>query len=199
MLVGLPAGLLNFLTSWISALVPYFVPSARIYTAMCLILVPLTGSSMLYGLSAASNGERSWGIVVSTWLATCYTAPLCSCAGLLASNVKGNTKKSNVGAGFFVAYSLGSIIGPQMWKDEDDSRYLTGSIFTIVSWVLLIIVLIIYLLIIKKENKTRDRKAARRRLESRTRRQGGQNRTQAGVSKSSDLTDVQDKEFRYST
>ncbi|RGP64751.1 pantothenate transporter [Fusarium sporotrichioides] len=198
MLVGLPAGLLNFITSWVAALVPQFFPNTRIYTAICLILIPLAGSIMLFVFSSQTNGTYSWGIVVSTWLATCYTAPLCSCAGLLASNVKGNTKKNIVGAGFFVAYSIGSIIAPQMWGRSGDTRYLTGCTFTIVNWSFLMIVLIAYLVIIKRENKTRDCRAAGRRTNLGAAGRGGRDDALIDASEDSDLTDSQDKEFRYS-
>jgi hypothetical protein len=154
---------------------------------------------MLLEFSAETDEDCSWGVVASTWLATCYTAPLCSCAGLLASNVKGNTKKSVVGAGFFIAYSIGSIIGPQMWGGEGDTRYLTGCAFTIVSWFFLIVVLIMYLVIIKKKNKTRDRKAAIQLINFWVGRQDGIDDTLIGASKDSDLTDSRDKKFRYST
>ncbi|QPC77732.1 hypothetical protein HYE68_008484 [Fusarium pseudograminearum] len=194
MLVGLPAGLLNFITSWVSALVPKFFPDTRIYTAICLILIPLSGSIMLFVFSSQTNETYSWGVVVSTWLATCYTAPLCSCAGLLASNVKGNTKKSVVGAGFFIAYSIGSIIAPQMWGRKGDTRYLTGYTFTITNWCLLMLVLITYLVTIKKENRTRDCRAASRRVDP----EGGRDDALIGVSEDSDLTDSLDKKFRYS-
>ncbi|KAM0356664.1 hypothetical protein HYE67_011093 [Fusarium culmorum] len=194
MLVGLPAGLLNFVTSWVSALVPQFFPNTRIYTAICLILIPLSGSIMLFVFSSQTNETYSWGVVVSTWLATCYTAPLCSCAGLLASNVKGNTKKSVVGAGFFVAYGIGSIIAPQMWGRNGDTRYLTGYTFTITNWCLLVLVLITYLAIIKKENRARDCRAASRRVDP----EGGRDDALIGVSEDSDITDSLDKKFRYS-
>ncbi|CEI67247.1 hypothetical protein FVEN_g5844 [Fusarium venenatum] len=182
MLVGLPAGILNFITSWVSALVPCFFPNTRIYTALCLILIPLAGSIMLFVFSSQTNETYSWGIAVSTWLATCYTAPLCSCAGLLASNVKGNTKTSVVGAGFFVAYSIGSIIAPLMWGSEGDTRYLAGCTFTIVNWSLLMITLVTYLLIIKTENHARDRQAANRRLNSEVGGPGGRDDDLADVS-----------------
>ncbi|RGP73406.1 major facilitator superfamily transporter [Fusarium longipes] len=203
MLVGLPAGLLNFITSWVSALVPLFFPNTRIYTAMCLILVPLSGSIMLFIFSGDTHDDCSWVIVASTWLATCYTAPLCSCAGLLASNVRGNTKKSIVGAGFFIAYSTGSIIAPQVWGGEGGSRYLDGFLYTILSWSSLMVVLITYLYIVKGENKLRDqlsdRDTAIRRWILGVGGQDGRDDTSMGMSERLDLTDSRDYAFRYST
>ncbi|KAH7193673.1 major facilitator superfamily domain-containing protein [Fusarium flagelliforme] len=202
MLAGLPTGLLNFATSWISALIPHFFPNTRIYTAIGLSVIPLAGSMTLSILSCAEDVD-SWGIVASTWLASCYTAPLCSCAGLLASNVQGNTKKSIVGAGFFVAYSVGSIVGPQVWgaedDPEDDHQYLAGSIFTVVNWVMLMSVLLIYLVMVRRENKIRDREASKGLEESSAAGQDMRDRILIGEYEDSELTDSQDKRFRYST
>jgi hypothetical protein len=198
MLAGLPTGLLNFATSWISALIPHFFPNTRIYTAIGLIFIPLAGSITLSVLSGDEDVD-SWGIVASTWLASCYTAPLCSCAGLLASNVQGNTKKSIVGAGFFVAYSVGSIVGPQVWGAEDDHHYLAGSIFTVVNWVMLMLVLLIYLVMVRRENKIRDHEASKELEESRAAGQDMRDHILIDGSEGLELTDGQDKRFRYST
>ena len=202
MLAGLPTGLLNFATSWISALIPHFFPNTRIYTAIGLVFIPLAGSITLSVLSGAKDVD-SWGIVASTWLASCYTAPLCSCAGLLASNVQGNTKKSIVGAGFFVAYSVGSIVGPQVWAaeddPEDDHQYLAGSIFTFVNWLMLMLVLLIYLVMVRRENRIRDREASEELEESSAAGQDMRDRVLIGEYKDLELTDGQDKRFRYST
>jgi hypothetical protein len=179
-------------------LYPISFPTPGIYTAIGLTFIPLAGSITLSVLSGDEDVD-SWGIVASTWLASCYTAPLCSCAGLLASNVQGNTKKSIVGAGFFVAYSVGSIVGPQVWGAEDDHQYLAGSIFTVVNWVMLMLVLLIYLVMVRRENKIRDHEASKELEESRAAGQDMRDHILIDGSKDLELTDGQDKRFRYST
>ncbi|KAJ4133455.1 hypothetical protein NW768_005041 [Fusarium equiseti] len=114
-------------------------------------------------------------------------------------NVQGNTKKSIVGAGFFVAYSVGSIVGPQVWGAEDDHQYLAGPIFTVVNWAMLILVLLIYLMMVRRENKIRDREASKELEESRAVGQDVRDQILVGVSEHWELTDGQDKRFRYST
>ncbi|KAM0555088.1 hypothetical protein ACHAPJ_006437 [Fusarium lateritium] len=200
MLVGLPGGALNFATVWISALVPHYLPNTRIYTAIVLCLVPLSGSIVLLTLPAAAGGKPSWGIVAATWLASCPSAPLSSCASLLASNVKGNTKKGFVTAGFFFAYCVGSIAGPQAWLEEEAPRYSRGCILSIASWSAVIVLLAIYLTTLKRKNKIRDRKAEAGVMHYRsTAPVDRTTHTQAGVAEDSDLTDLGDKAFRYMT
>jgi hypothetical protein len=138
--------------------------------------------------------------VASTWLAGCTSAPFCSCAALLASNVKGNTKKSIISAGFFIAFCVGSIAGPQAWLEREAPRYRTGCILSIASWDVLVLVLIVYQIILKRKNKNRERKAVEGYAEYKS---GGRvderSHIQIGVSENSNLTDVEDKGFRYST
>jgi MFS transporter, ACS family, allantoate permease len=132
MLVGLPGGAFNFITVWASALFPRWFPNARINTGIGLAFVPLIGSALLLALPA----HAKWGIVVSTWMAACSSALLSSAASMMASNVKGNTKKSVVSAGFFICYCIGCIIGPQAWLSADAPRYIKGCSRSVASWAL---------------------------------------------------------------
>ncbi|KAH7011473.1 major facilitator superfamily domain-containing protein [Ilyonectria destructans] len=200
MLVGLPGGAINFSTVWLSALIPRMFPGTRIYTAIGLTLVPLVGSIVLLSLPVHADSGASWGIVAATWLAACSSAPLCACAGLIASNVKGNTKKSIVSAGFFITYCVGCIVSPQAWQEEDAPRYTKGCILSIASWIAMLVTLSTYMVLIKRKNSTRDAKAAEGRVEYLSgSRLGEGSHTQIGVSVDSDLTDLGDKGFRYST
>ncbi|KAF4977773.1 hypothetical protein FZEAL_5739 [Fusarium zealandicum] len=200
MLVGLPGGAINFTTVWLSALIPRIVPGTRIYTAMGLCLVPIVGSIILLTLPVDVDGSASWGIVAATWLAACTSAPLCSCASLVASNVKGNTKKSIVSAGFFITYCVGCIVGPQAWQEKEAPRYANGNILSIASWIAFIITLAVYMVMIKRKNSVRDRKSSEGLSEYASGPQVAEgSHTQIGVSVDSDLTDLGDKRFRYST
>ncbi|KXH35200.1 hypothetical protein CSIM01_11154 [Colletotrichum simmondsii] len=195
MLVGLPGGAISFVTIWASALIPRFFPGTRVYTSIGLSLVPLLGSAMLLALPL--HGAE-WGIVASTWLAACCSALLSSTASMMASNVKGNTKKSVVSAGFFIVYCVGCIVSPQAWTEGDAPRYTKGCILSIASWVGLIITYAMYGVVLKRENAKRDRYAAEGRYEYDVGgHDGGAEAVQMGVAVDSDLTDVQDKAFRY--
>ncbi|KAF9869749.1 major facilitator superfamily transporter [Colletotrichum karsti] len=195
MLVGLPGGAISFVTIWISALVPRFFPGTRVYTSIGLSLIPLLGSAMLLALPAKGN---DWGIVASTWLAACCSSLLSSSASMMASNVKGNTKKSVVSAGFFIVYCVGCIVSPQAWTESDAPRYTKGCILSIASWIGLILTYVVYGVAIRRENAKRDGLAGEGNYEYMVGgHDGGQQALQMGVAVDSDLTDVQDKGFRY--
>lgn len=136
-----------------------------------------------------------WGIVVSTWLGSCSSAILSAAASIIASNVKGNTKKSVVSAGFFISYCVGCIVSPQAWTQDDAPRYTKGCILSIAAMVAGICAFILLAILLKKENKTRDAKAEAGNDEYFVEKLG--QTAGSGVDVDSDLTDVQDKGFRY--
>lgn len=124
MLVGLPGGDLAFILVWVGALVPLYYPNTRCFTGTFLAFCPMLGSVLLQALPASN----SWGIVVSTSFASASAPPLGIAVDLMASNVRGNTKKPVVGAVFFVVYCVGCISSPQLWQAEDAPRYNKGCI-----------------------------------------------------------------------
>ncbi|KAH9873469.1 hypothetical protein IAQ61_004092 [Plenodomus lingam] len=187
MLVGLPSGGVSFVLVWIGALVPAFVPNSRCAIGIFLASMPLMGTLMLLFLPASN----SWGIVVGTWFAGSTAPPLSIAVGLMASNVKGNTKKSVVSAIFFVFYTIGCIVGPQLWQKPDAPRYVKGCITSLVSWVCLMVCLVTFYVTAKVSNRNREREMAELAL----READGE---QIGVSVDSDVTEKHDKLFRYS-
>ncbi|KAL2864338.1 major facilitator superfamily domain-containing protein [Aspergillus lucknowensis] len=198
MLLGTPSGAFSFVTVWMSALGPRIFPNSRIFTIIFLSLIPFAGSCALLSVPVDKAQEgNTWGILAATWLASCASAPLCGAATLMASNVKGNTKKSIVSAGFFISYCVGCIVSPQAWTDSDAPRYTKGCFLSIVSWSGLIIGLVVYLIIAKSINRKRDLLAEQGHAEYMTSRTADGVAT--GLAIDSDLTDRQDKGFRYST
>lgn len=159
---------------------------------MGLACVPLLGSIMLLSIPAS----RPWGIVVGTWFAACSSALLGSSVQLMATNVKGNTKKSVVGVIYFIAYCIGCIVSPQLWTRNDAPRYFKGCLTSVVSWTCLIITYGLYRFVSQKANAKRELKAE----EDESFRVGGEDvahGVSTGIAINSDLTERQDKGFRY--
>ncbi|PWY74128.1 MFS general substrate transporter [Aspergillus eucalypticola CBS 122712] len=193
MLVGTPAGAFNFITVWIGAIIPRVIPGTRVYTAIGLSIVPLLGSILL--MTLPYSGGADWAIVVATWLGGCSSSLISSAASIIASNVKGNTKKSIVSTAFFVAYCVGCIVSPQAWTEDDAPRYTKGCILSIAAMACLILTFSVYVFMVKRLNRRRDRKASEGCFEYIVDRGDGSGRM--GVSVDSDHTDVEDKAFRY--
>lgn len=182
MLVGMPSGAIAFVLVWIGGLGPRFFPNTRVYFGIFLAAVPMLGSILLLSLPSSA----SWGIVASTWRAGSTAPPLGQAVGLMASNVKGNTKKSVVSAIFFVWYCIGCIVAPQVWQKQDAPRYSKGCILSIAAFAALMMAFIAHMLLAKRSNRNRDRLAAEGDVQD------------EGMSADSDLTERQDKGFRYS-
>ncbi|KAF9641076.1 hypothetical protein BFW01_g12882 [Lasiodiplodia theobromae] len=174
MLVGLPGGAIAFVLVWVGAMGPRYFDNARCFFGMFLALMPLLGSLLLLLLT------QPWGIVVSTWFAGCTAPPLGQVVGLMASNVKGNTKKSVNGAVFFVFYCVGCIVGPQLWQAEDAPHYRKGCIASIASYACLILSLLAYYLSGVRSNRKRD----------------GEDESTV-MSADEDLTEREDRAFRF--
>lgn len=195
MLVGLPGGVVNILTTLAGAFVPRFIQFkyVRTCTALFLCCIPLLGAILLATLPAS----MPWGIVVSTWMAGAVTCLLSSCSALMASNVKGNTKKSATTTAFFVAYCVGCVVSPQAWTEETAPRYLKGCLLSMSSLVFLMVVLILYSGLMDKENRLRDERAENGQEEYMVDSHEHHSTTQMGVAIDSDMTDYEDKAFRY--
>lgn len=187
MLVGLPSGAVSFVLVWVGALGPTLFPNSRCFIGIFVASMPLMGTLLLLFLPASN----SWGIVVSTWFAGATAPPLSVAVGLMASNVKGNTKKSVVSAIFFVFYTVGCIAGPQLWQKQDAPRYRKGCIASIVSWCCLIITLLVYYGTARVSNRKRESEVGNINSEE-------DDQYRVGVSVDSDHTERQDKQFRYS-
>lgn len=184
MLVGLPGGGIAFILVWIGALIPTHYPNTRCFTGVFVVFMPLLGSLLLLTLPATN----SWGIVVGTWFASCTAPPLGIAVGLMASNIRGNTKKSVVGAIFFVLFCVGSISSPQLWQAQDAPRYYKGCIASVCSCGLLAILLFLFYFSAKYSNSKRDKHGlSSAEYTPRV--------TVTGVD--SDLTEMQDSGFRY--
>lgn len=182
MLVGLPSGAIQILTIWTCAFGMRHTKNFRWAWGIFATVIPLIGSILLLCLPA-SNG---WGIVVSTWLAAQSSDLILISLSLIASNIKGNTKKSTVNAMYFVWYSVGCIIGPQLWQSQDAPRYSKGCISSIVSWVLLLACFVGYYIVCRHHNQKRKAMGADEAADE-----------HIGIALDSDMTDSQDTKFKF--
>jgi hypothetical protein len=114
---------------------------------------------------------------------------------LVASNAKGNTKRSVVNAMFFIGYCAGCIGSPQLWTVKP--RYFNGVVTGLVTWCLLIVTVVAYRFVCMRDNAARDKMAAEHSGEEAGARQGEVVLDKYGAPQT-DLTDKEDSRFRYS-
>lgn len=194
MLVGLPCGAMEIIVVWICAIGMRYTKNIRSFWGILLTLVPLIGSALMMSIPKSEK----WGIVVSTWLAACSSSLMVITTSMIATNVKGNTKKSAVSALFFVGYSIGCISGPQLWQAPDAPRYIKGCISSLISWSLLVVIFVIYYFYRRWENKRRAAIVMAVVEETPADNRNLKDEGHIGVEVDSDLTDRQDLKFIYS-
>ncbi|KAJ3523390.1 hypothetical protein NM208_g12472 [Fusarium decemcellulare] len=174
MLVSLPAGVIQICFIWIVVVRIRVTSIPRGFWGIIATVPPLVGN---IGVAVLPRSSK-WGIVVCTWLATVLSPTQVVFLSLIASNVKGNTKKSAASNGFFVLYAAAAIAGPQLWTNKP--RYTEGIIADLVSLGGNMVILAAFMLSAKLENRRRER-----------------NNVFTEVAGDADMTDRQDQSFRY--
>lgn len=182
MLVGLPSGFLQILFIWITVIGIRVTKIPRCYWGVALTALPLVGNIGIY-LIPSSN---KWGVVVFTWLATVISPVMVVSLSLMASNIKGKTKKSAVSNAYFIAYGAAAVAAPQLWQTADAPRYMKGLTADVICLACTIVVFIGYRVLVLVENKRRDALEA-----------SGENVGSDVDAGGMDKTDRQDRALRY--
>lgn len=107
--------------------------------------------------------------------------------GLQSSNVAGSTKKVTVACVGTIAYTIGNIISPQTFQPRDAPQYLPAKISICIIYVLVTIDLFIIRWVLDRRNKLRDRERAAL----------GDAHKPEENHEFLDLTDLENREFRY--
>ncbi|TFY77932.1 hypothetical protein EWM64_g6083 [Hericium alpestre] len=222
-LIGCVDGLVEIAAIFISVTLAAVWPNGRIYAAVLCFLPALVGTFLVSTLAFYIKG----GLLVSYWLSIfgippfaiflswmdmvtaghtkreCYTALLlCKIYYLTSNGPKGITTNAIV----FTAYGLGNAVGPFMWKAQYSPRnHVPWDIFSGVC-VVSVLLLLLARWMLARENARRDREAE----------QNGSTKSDAyddvyieGLDAEGwkvkthvdraflDLTDIQNREFRY--
>ncbi|CAN8102091.1 unnamed protein product [Discula destructiva] len=191
MLYTAPSGVVQIAMLWIGVLGCVLMPRNRTSVALVLIIPALAGNICLLELSL----DAGWGMIAASWLASCITAPWSILISLTASNVKGNTKRAIVNAMFFIGYCAGCIGAPQLWTHKP--RYFSGVVTGIVTWCLLFLTIVWYRFVCSTDNAQRETEKSAASIEEQSSEHKSVPLDETGAPKS-DLTDKEDREFRYS-
>ncbi|KAJ5893638.1 MFS general substrate transporter [Penicillium taxi] len=186
MLYTAPSGAVQIFLLWIGTALVWIFPRQRNMAVLVLIIPPLIGNVFLLKLTVTAQ----WGLIVASWLSSCITASMSILLSLSASNVKGNTKRATVNTMFFIGYCAGCIGSPQLWTHKP--RYTSGVITAIVTWCLLFVAVIIYWVLCDLDNKKRDASSPAGIIGV-----GQEVELDEKGLPITDLTDLQDKSFRY--
>lgn len=126
------------------------------------------------------------GRLIGFYFTQASPTPFVALLSLISTNVAGWTKKTTVGAIYFISYCVGNIIGPQAFQDKDKPDYRPAQITIIVCWCLGLLDMLFIYFWCRRENARK----ARVRAEPGYRKIDGQ--------EFYDLTDRENPEFVYS-
>ncbi|CAI7571480.1 unnamed protein product [Penicillium discolor] len=187
MLYTAPSGAVQIVLLWIGVGLVFIFPNQRTLVILILIIPPLIGTVFLMKLDVTAQ----WGLIVASWLSSCITASMTILLSLAASNFKGNTKRAVVNGMFFIGYCAACIASPQLWTHSP--RYTEGVITSIVTWCLLFVVVILFRFLCVWDNKQRDEQVASSGIVS----VDQEVKLDENGLPQTDLTDKQDRQFRY--
>jgi ACS family allantoate permease-like MFS transporter len=125
------------------------------------------------------------GLLAANYVFYTYWGPYVLSTSLPMGNTSGHSKKVAMNAVFFIAYCIGNIIGPQVFRVTNAPDYSHGYIGLVACLIVAMIAISWYGLLCYHENKRRDRQCEATIDE---------NSTEGAFS---DRTDVQKKGFRY--
>ncbi|CZR53479.1 related to permease of the major facilitator superfamily [Phialocephala subalpina] len=150
-LLQMPTGLLEIIGLIIFTTAATRIPSSRLTLALFASLIALAGSIILYSVKLSHSNR--WTLMTGFWLMTGIIP--CSFIlnlGTVSANIGGHTKKLTSQAIFFVLYSTGSIVGPQLYTT---SPYKEGLRSNVVALAITVFIASLNIAYMAWENKKR--------------------------------------------
>jgi MFS family permease len=180
--LGIPTGILA--TVW--QIILGFI-AANVHNSRCAIIaiadiVPMICAILMWKLPR----ENQHGLLAAYYVFYTYWAPYVLSTSLPMANTSGHSKKLTMNAIFFLAYCIGNIIGPQVFRAGDAPSYSRGYEGLLACLVVAMASIIVYGVLCRWENHRRD--------------QEGGPQVDAEPSEEaafSDLTDLEKRAFRY--
>ncbi|KAJ7685465.1 major facilitator superfamily domain-containing protein [Mycena polygramma] len=195
-LLGCVDGVVEIVTIWAGVTLAGLKPIGRAYAGVIMFIPAILGAILVNTLPSANKV----GLLFSYWLTIFAITPFAISLGWLSSLTAGHTRRTTANAIILVAYGLGNAVGPFMWKKQYQPRnHIPWAIITacsVASALLLIIIRYVY----ASENKRRETAADKDNYDDYyiTEFQDDGTTIERKVDREFlDLTDVENKEFRY--
>ncbi len=90
---------------------------------VCLVGMSIAILGMLLITCLDNNGSHRVGRLIGYYLTQASPTPFVALLSLIATNIAGWTKKTTVAALYLIAYCVGNIIGPQVFRAKDAPNY----------------------------------------------------------------------------
>ncbi|OCL09001.1 MFS general substrate transporter [Glonium stellatum] len=162
---------------------------SRCPTMLAANSVCVLGAGLLVALPATHAWR--WARLVALWL--CYFQGLGFSLALtvVSGNVAGWTKKWVTGAVLFAGYCVGNAVGPLTFRDAETPRYRSAYVAMLVGYCVKLVMVVVLYGYMYSVNKKRDRESARGE------RLAGEEEKEAIELGMHDVTEIDNKGFRY--
>lgn len=181
-LLNMPSGVVSIFASLMATyLIKKGIPR---YIAICGTLIPaVLGAALMSFLPKSNKG----GLLVGIYLINFITCPYAIAICWAGSNVAGSTKKIGMQAIFIsIGFALGNIVGPLSYRAKDAPNYLPAKIGMLATQSASIVIALVIAGIYYLRNQRRAKEVAKEAYSN-------ENETTWA-----DLTDFQNKSFKYS-
>ncbi|KAH6918291.1 membrane transporter [Coprinopsis sp. MPI-PUGE-AT-0042] len=195
-LLGCVDGLVEIIFIWVGVTLASVPAIGRGWTCVITAVPALLGSILVNTLPS----ENRVGLLFSYWLSIFFIVPFPIFLGWIGSITAGHTKRTTTNATIMVAYAVGNAAGPAMWKKIYQPRNRIPWIVISCCIVSSTIVIIILRTMLVRENKKRDAEPHDDTYDDVVvvKEDEDGKKVESRVDKAFlDLTDVQNRDFRY--
>jgi hypothetical protein len=153
LLLGMPGAANTFLQILGMAWLASRRPRWRCWLAIISQLVSAQAALLLWLLPLSDRGGLLFACYTVGWGIAGYILMLSA----QLANTAGYTKRATTSAGMYVAYCIGNIIGPLVFREQDAPRYKVGFIVVVASTLSAALFLLAYRYVCLWHNRKRDR------------------------------------------
>ncbi|KAJ7286130.1 major facilitator superfamily domain-containing protein [Mycena rebaudengoi] len=195
-LLGCVDGVVVIVTIWFGVTIAAYKPIGRAYAGVIMFMPAILGSILVNTLPS----HNKIGLLFSYWLSIFAIPPFAISLGWLSSLTAGHTRRTTANAIVLVSYGVGNAVGPFMWEKKYQPRnHLPWGIITGCS-VICVILLLVIRFVYAAENKRRENSAEKDVFDEYyiPQIQADGTTIEKKVDREFlDLTDIENKEFRY--
>ncbi|KAH7880069.1 MFS general substrate transporter [Lentinula edodes] len=195
-LLGCVSGVIEIATIWSGVEISSRIPNSRAYVGAVYFLPSLLGVFLVNLLPWSDQV----GLLFSVWLGTIQITAFVMSLAWVSATTAGHTKKVTMNAVMLCGYCIGNAVGPFMWQEKYKPRNHVPWIVIGVCYVVSIILLMIIRAYLANENRRRDVEPLDTTYDDVYTELMGSDGVMEKVKVEKeflDLTDVQNRQFRY--
>ncbi|TFK30169.1 membrane transporter [Coprinopsis marcescibilis] len=195
-LLGCVDGLVEIIYIWVGVKIASIPAIGRGYGSILMFMPALLGSILVNALPS----ENRVGLLFSYWVTIFFVVPFPIFLGWVGSVISGHTKRTTANAIILIGYAIGNAAGPFMWKMMYQPRNRVPWMVISTSIVTSSVLILALRFMLSRENDVRDKETRDETYDNvcveKETKDGGKAEQQ--IDKAFlDLTDIQNRDFRY--